>query len=120
MLAAFKTEAKQTKQLDGSCIKGRKASSRSGAMPPSAFQETDVHAKCDSNKQGNMSMFLAQPSWAAHLQTKIAYVTDSEQLRLLQEAMLEFSLRNAKHTSEFLQPHECRYVYDPFLCSLGR
>ena len=118
MLAAYKTQAKQSKGGSGAEFRARRTTERSS--PPKGHTGEDEPAAQSRHQLGNMSALLAQPSWALHLQSKIASVTDPEQLQQLRGAMLEFSAQNSSWTTDFLLPEECRYVADAVFCSVGR
>jgi hypothetical protein len=118
MLAAYKTQEKQSKSGSGAAFKARRTTGRSTS--PKGHTGGDEAASQNRIQLGNMNALLAQPSWALHLQSKIATVTDPEQLQQLRGAMLEFSAQNSSWTTDFLLPEECRYVADGVFCSVGR
>jgi hypothetical protein len=119
MLAAFKANnAKRGGAASFSQV--HKATGRIASKSPCGLHRADGVSKQEPPQLGSMNTLLAQPSWATHLQRKIAVVTEPEEQHLLHQAMLEFSMDNANYTTDFLQPQECRFVPDPILCSIGR
>jgi hypothetical protein len=120
MLAAFKTEAKQSNRADVSSFKARRAPGRSSSTSPTTIAAVDGRAKQEPLKLGKMQALLAQPYWATHLQSLIANVTEPNEQQQLRFAMLQFSQQNADHTADFLRHQHCRLVEHPVLCSIGR
>jgi hypothetical protein len=121
MLAAYKSDAKETRRAR-SPLKVRMALGRSRSASPTASgtPDSDGLIKRGSLQLGNMNAVLAQPSWATHLQSKIASVTDAVALQQLHGAMLDFSMQNATYSTDFLRPQECRCLQHPIPCSIGR
>jgi hypothetical protein len=123
MLAAFKTEAKQsrvTRTVDNSPFKARRAPGRSNSTSPTTIAAVDGREKQEPLKLGRMGALLAQPYWATHLQSLISNVTEPLEQQQLRDAMLQFSQQNADHRTDFLRHQDCRLVEQPVLCSMGR
>ena len=118
MLAAYKSEVTETQRVR-SPLKVRKAAGRSSPSSPTCSIDADV-AKRASLQLGNLNAVLAQPSWAIHLQSKIASVTDAVALQQLYDAMLDFSAQHASYTADFLRRQECCCLHHPIPCSIGR
>ncbi len=119
MLATYKAQVKSRGSATPT-LRARTASVRSSSKSPKNVAEASGAAQQGSRKLDKMDALLAQPIWATQLQRMIANVSEPEQQEQLRCAMLEFSMQNADHTSNFLRPQDCRYVPDAILCSIGR
>jgi hypothetical protein len=117
MLAAYKADAKKG---GVAFSRPRKSTGRLCSTPDGHFNADQVSKHEQPHVGSSVSSLLAQPSWATHLQSKIAVVAEPWQQQQLREAMLQFSALNANYKLDFLRPQDCRFVPDPFFCTIGR
>ena len=115
MLAAYKADAKK-----GGVAFSRLKKAGRLCSTPNSRSNADQASKHEQPHLGSVDSLLAQPSWATHLQSKIAVVAEPWQQQQLRDAMLQFSVQNAEYALDFLQPQDCRFVPDPFFCTIGR